>query len=129
MFVAEPDHEGPLVVSRMREQLLRLGPRQLPEVPDLTLLRLLAVGREEVEPGGGAHHRPLPHHGLHLPPQLEAVGVHQAELAAFLAELRLDVVVLVQEEQRDVLFSQELLNIDYLYNNIQVNKDLKEKYE
>ena len=120
MFVAESDHESPLVVSRVREKFLRLGPGQLPEVPDLALLRLLAVavGRVEVEPGGGALHLLLPHHGPHLPPHVETV-LHQAELAAFLAELRLDVVVLVEEEQRDVLFSQELLNIDYLCNNVQ----------
>ena len=118
MFVAESDHESPLVVSRVREKFLSLGPGQLSEVPYLALLRLLAVSRVEVEPRGGALDRPLPHHGPHLPPHVETV-LYQAELAALLAELRLDVVVLVEEEQGDVLFSQELLNIDYLCNNVQ----------
>ena len=121
MFVAESDHESPLVVSRVREKLLSLGPGQLSEVPDLTLLRLLAVSRVEVEPGGGALDSPLPHHGPHLPPHVETV-LHQPELAGFLAELRLDVVVLVEEEQRDVLFSEELLNIDYLCNDVEDSK-------
>ena len=121
MFVAESDHESPLVVSRVREKFLSLGPGQLSEVPNLALLRLLAVSRVEVEPGGGAQHRPLPHHRLHPPPHVETV-LHQAELAALLAQLRLDVMVLVEEEQRDVLFSEELLNIDYLCNDVEDSK-------
>ena len=123
VFVAESDHESPLVVSRVREKFLSLGPGQLPEVPDLALLRLLAVavGRVEVKPGGGAQDLPLPHQGLHLPPHVETV-VLQPKLAGFLAELRLDVMVLVEEEQRDVLFSEELLNIDYLCNDVEDTK-------
>ena len=129
MFVAESDHESPLVVGRVGEELLRLGPGQLPEVPDLALLRLLvtAVGRVEVEPGGGAQDLLLPHHGLHLPPHVETV-LHQPELAGLLAELRLDVMVLVEEEQGDILFSEELLNIDCLTNKVECTKVLKTKY-
>ena len=120
MFAAESDHESSLVVSRVGEKFLRLGPGQHPEVPDLALLRLLAlaVSRVEVEPGGGAQDLPLPRHGLHLPPHVEAV-LHQPELGGLLTELGLDLMVLVEEEQRDVLFGEELLNSDYLCNNVE----------